>query len=49
MKSDFGGKRGLDDESVHEKNKRIKGEQDRRMRKELRRLRTIKQQGDHHA
>jgi hypothetical protein len=49
MKSELGRKRDFDDETVHEKNKRIKGEQDRRLRKELRRMRSTKQQGDHHA
>jgi hypothetical protein len=49
MKSELGRKRDFEDETVHEKNKRIKGEQDRRLRKELRRLRLPKQEGDNHG
>lgn len=45
MKSELGRKRDFDDETVHEKNKRIKGEQERRLRKELRSLRFTKRQG----
>lgn len=50
MKNELGRRRERDDESVHEKNKRIRGEQERRLRKELRHLDHItKQQGDYHA
>jgi hypothetical protein len=36
MRNELGRRREFDDESVHEKNKRIRREQERRLRKELR-------------
>ena len=53
MKNELGRRRDFDDESVHEKNKRIRKEQERRLRKELRHPRAAQsndiEQGDHHA
>ena len=50
MKSGLRRERDFEQETNHEKNKRIRDEQQRRLRKELRSLDLItKQQPDHHA
>jgi hypothetical protein len=53
MKNELGRRAEFDDESVHEKNKRIRSEQERRLRKELRHPRAAQsadnEQGDQHA